>query len=153
MDNAAYCAWITNPVNWGGGIELAILASHYSREIAAWNIETGQCHVFGEERGFSKQVMVIYNGVHYDVLVIASNPRAPLDGDVTEFNPRTKKGKMIIAAARTLVELNNKGAHYVSPSKSKPLKCSDCSTQLSNHQAAQEHATATGHVNFEEVAA
>lgn len=51
MDNAAYCAWITNPVNWGGGIELAILASHYSREIAAWNIETGQCHVFGEERG------------------------------------------------------------------------------------------------------
>ena len=51
MPNAAYCDWIINPVNWGGGIELAILAAHYRREIAAWNVETGQVHVFGEERG------------------------------------------------------------------------------------------------------
>lgn len=51
MENAAYCAWITNPAHWGGGIELAILASHYRREIAAWNLATGACHVFGEERG------------------------------------------------------------------------------------------------------
>lgn len=29
MENAAYCAWITNPTTWGGGIELAILAAHY----------------------------------------------------------------------------------------------------------------------------
>lgn len=26
MPNAAYCHWIVNPVNWGGGIELSILA-------------------------------------------------------------------------------------------------------------------------------
>lgn len=51
MPNAAYCAWINDPVNWGGGIELAILAAHYRREIAAWNIETGEPHVFGEEQG------------------------------------------------------------------------------------------------------
>jgi hypothetical protein len=51
MPNAAYCSWINEPQNWGGGIELAILAAHYRREIAAWNIETGEPHVFGEERG------------------------------------------------------------------------------------------------------
>lgn len=51
MENAAYCAWITNPAHWGGGIELAILASHYRREIAAWNLATGACHVFGEDSG------------------------------------------------------------------------------------------------------
>jgi ubiquitin thioesterase OTU1 len=51
MPNAAYCAWINEPSNWGGGIELAILAAHYRREIAAWNIETGEPHVFGEESG------------------------------------------------------------------------------------------------------
>jgi hypothetical protein len=28
--------------------------------------------------------------------------------DITEFNPRTKRGKMIIAAARKLVELTHK---------------------------------------------
>jgi ubiquitin thioesterase OTU1 len=51
MDNPKYCAWITTPSTWGGGIELAILASHYRREIAAWNLETGACHVFGEDAG------------------------------------------------------------------------------------------------------
>lgn len=51
MENAAYCAWITNPAHWGGGIELAILASHYRREIAAWNLATGACHIFGEDSG------------------------------------------------------------------------------------------------------
>jgi hypothetical protein len=51
MSNEAYCQWITNPVNWGGGIELRILATHYQREISAWNIETGQEHVFGEDGG------------------------------------------------------------------------------------------------------
>lgn len=51
MENAAYCNWILNPVHWGGGIELAILAAHYRREIAAWNLATGACHVFGEEKG------------------------------------------------------------------------------------------------------
>lgn len=109
MENAAYCAWITNPAHWGGGIELAILASHYRREIAAWNLATGACHVFGEERGFTKRVMVIYNGVHYDALAISNGPRTAQEEDVTEFNPRTKRGKQILAAAQKLVQLNRKG--------------------------------------------
>lgn len=53
MSNAAYCDWIMNPVNWGGGIELSILSKHYRREMAAWNIETAKSHVFGEEAGQS----------------------------------------------------------------------------------------------------
>eukprot|EP00878_Enallax_costatus_P028973 GHUV01031343.1.p1 GENE.GHUV01031343.1~~GHUV01031343.1.p1 ORF type:complete len:302 (+),score=53.25 GHUV01031343.1:134-1039(+) len=59
MENAAYCNWITNPVHWGGGIELAILAAHYRREIAAWNLATGACHVFGEEKGESRVLYVV----------------------------------------------------------------------------------------------
>jgi hypothetical protein len=55
MENTAYCSWITNPAHWGGGIELAILASHYRREIAAWNLATGACHVFGEDAGKSER--------------------------------------------------------------------------------------------------
>ncbi|KAI8473030.1 MAG: hypothetical protein J3K34DRAFT_375685 [Monoraphidium minutum] len=116
MSNAAYCAWINEPQNWGGGIELAILAAHYRREIAAWNAESGEPHVFGEEAGYSKQVMVIYNGVHYDALAVTARPNASSwEEDITEFNPRTRRGKMILEAARTLVKLNSK--NFVSPSK------------------------------------
>ena len=109
MPNAAYCTWINEPHNWGGGIELAILAAHYRREIAAWNVESGEPHVFGEDRAFAKRVMVVYTGTHYDALAVTPRPHAAAwDDDVCEFNPRTKKGKMILEAARALVRLNNK---------------------------------------------
>jgi hypothetical protein len=78
MENAAYCAWITNPAHWGGGIELAILASHYRREIAAWNLATGACHVFGEDSGVwgvSHTLCVVWCGVDVGV------PHAGVSGE------------------------------------------------------------------------
>lgn len=59
--------------------------------------------VFVTIAGYTKQVMVIYNGVHYDALAVSSSPRSDPDDDITEFNPRTKRGKMILAAAQQLV--------------------------------------------------
>ena len=58
--------------------------------------------------GHPKQVMVIYNGIHYDALAISPGPRASESEDATEFNPRTKRGKMIMAAAQKLVELTHR---------------------------------------------
>jgi hypothetical protein len=49
-DNAAYCKWISNPAKWGGAIELSILATHYGREIAAYDIQTKRCDVYGQVR-------------------------------------------------------------------------------------------------------
>ncbi|MEW5317672.1 MAG: hypothetical protein WDW38_008954 [Sanguina aurantia] len=51
MGNDEYCAWIRQSHNWGGGIELSILAKGYSKEITAWSIESAQPLVFGEESG------------------------------------------------------------------------------------------------------
>jgi hypothetical protein len=53
--------------------------------------------------------MVIYNGVHYDALAINPAPKAAQEADATEFNPRTKRGKMIIAAAQKLVSAGQQG--------------------------------------------
>lgn len=58
--------------------------------------------------GYAKQVMLIYNGIHYDSLAVSPGPRASEEDDMTEFNPRTKRGKMIMAAAQKLVELTHK---------------------------------------------
>ncbi|KAL6750675.1 hypothetical protein V8C86DRAFT_786592 [Haematococcus lacustris] len=157
--NAAYCAWIIQPMNWGGGIELSILARHYGREIGTWNIESGKQHVFGEEAGYAKQVMLIYTGSHYDALAIAASPRAPEHDDKTEFNPRTKTGKMILAAAQRLVELNRKGGKRFKPgakpdakatTQVRALTCTECNTQCKDQQAAATHAEKTGHNKFAE---
>jgi hypothetical protein len=48
--------------------------------------------------------MVIYNGVHYDALAVTARPNSSnWEDDITEFNPRTRRGKMILEAARQLV--------------------------------------------------
>lgn len=35
---------------------------HYGRELAAWNLETGKCHVFGEDSGYNRRAMLVYTG-------------------------------------------------------------------------------------------
>ncbi len=36
---------------WGGAIELFILAQHFGREIAAYDIRTKRCDVYGQGNG------------------------------------------------------------------------------------------------------
>lgn len=93
---------------------------------------------------------MVYNGYHYDVLVLASSPRAKEDADVAEFNPRTKRGKMIVAAAQKLVEINHRGSKFFSLAKAVKLRCGDCGERLTSQQAAMQHAQATGHTQFSE---
>src|SRR3569833_1355820 len=50
-ENAEYCKWITSPDKWGGAIELAILATYYGREIAAYDIQTKRCDVYAQDAG------------------------------------------------------------------------------------------------------
>ncbi|KAE8686526.1 Detected protein of confused Function [Hibiscus syriacus] len=47
--NAEYCAWILDSDKWGGAIELSILADYYGCEIAAYDIQTTCCDLYGQE--------------------------------------------------------------------------------------------------------
>jgi ubiquitin thioesterase OTU1 len=117
MPNSDYCDWILQPQHWGGGIELAVLSAHYRREIAAWNVRTGACHVFGEEQGLQRRCMVVYDGSHYDALVIrppagwkndAGGKSAGGETTIGEFNPRTRRGRLVAEAAARLVDAERK---------------------------------------------
>jgi hypothetical protein len=46
--NEEYVQWILNPEKWGGAIELSILCDHYAREIAAYDIQTMRCDLYGQ---------------------------------------------------------------------------------------------------------
>uniref|UniRef100_A0A2P2LV57 Ubiquitin thioesterase OTU n=1 Tax=Rhizophora mucronata TaxID=61149 RepID=A0A2P2LV57_RHIMU len=48
MPNEQYCAWIQDSEKWGGAIELSILADYYGREIAAYDIQTTRCDLYGQ---------------------------------------------------------------------------------------------------------
>lgn len=46
--NEEYCRWILDRQKWGGAIDLAILADYYKREIAAYDIQTKRCDIYGQ---------------------------------------------------------------------------------------------------------
>ena len=68
--NAEYCAWIQDPKHWGGAVELSILAKHFGREIAAYDIQTERCDVYGQGDAYEERVMLLYDGLHYDALAL-----------------------------------------------------------------------------------
>ncbi|DBB01393.1 TPA: hypothetical protein ACH3X1_000060 [Trebouxia sp. C0004] len=74
--NAEYRAWILDPKKWGGAIELSIFARHFAREIAAYDIQTKRCDVYGQGEGYQERVMLIYDGLHYDALALAGSHTA-----------------------------------------------------------------------------
>ncbi|CAN6230420.1 unnamed protein product, partial [Urochloa humidicola] len=83
--NEAYCAWILDPEKWGGAIELSILSEYYGREIAAYDIQTTRCDLYGQEKNYSERVMLIYDGLHYDALAMSPAEGAPEEFDQTIF--------------------------------------------------------------------
>ena len=46
---------------------------HYAREIAAYDIQTKRCDVYGQEHGYSERVMLLYDGLHYDAMALAGS--------------------------------------------------------------------------------
>ncbi|PNX54947.1 ubiquitin thioesterase OTU1-like protein, partial [Trifolium pratense] len=75
--NPEYCNWILDPEKWGGAIEHSILADYYGREIAAYDIQTTRCNLYGQEGNYSERVMLIYDGLHYDALAMSPVEVAP----------------------------------------------------------------------------
>ena len=55
--NAEYCAWIQDPKHWGGAVELSILAKHFGREIAAYDIQTERCDVYGQGEAYEERLV------------------------------------------------------------------------------------------------
>ncbi|CAI7732255.1 unnamed protein product [Closterium sp. NIES-54] len=83
--NAAYCQWIARADSWGGGIELAILSDHFAKKIAAFDIQTKRCDVYGQDKPYCETIMLIYDGIHYDALALSPCEGAPEDFDQTIF--------------------------------------------------------------------
>lgn len=74
-----YIQTILKPNAWGGAIELAILAEHYSTEIASVDVETGRVDRFAPPpaRDSGNRAIVIYSGIHYDATSAAPMLDAP----------------------------------------------------------------------------
>ncbi|KAK8941667.1 hypothetical protein KSP40_PGU010753 [Platanthera guangdongensis] len=148
--NDDYCAWITNPEKWGGAIELSILSEYYAREIAAYDIQTSRCDLYGQSKGYRERVMLIYDGLHYDALAMSPFENAPDEFDQTIFVVISNRTiGLVESLALNLVKDAQRKRSYTNTANF-TLRCGVCQIGVIGQKEAVEHAQATGHVNFQE---
>lgn len=147
--NAEYCEWIQSSDKWGGAIELSILCNYYGREIAAYDIQTKRCDIYGQDAGYAERAMLIYDGLHYDALAVSMFEGAPEDLDITIFRQGSEEGRMIDAGAQKLVAEAHVARQFTDTANF-TLRCGVCQIGLKGEKEAMEHAKSTGHSNFAE---
>lgn len=134
-----YATWIRQSTSWGGAIELAIFAEHFSIEFAAVDISTSSTYVFGESRGFLRRGYLLYSGIHYDALAVGEEERL--------FLPSNSDA---LAEAIAIAQTYRESGNYTD-TQSFCLSCDSCGKQVAGQAHAQLHAKQFGHVSFSEV--
>lgn len=146
--NAEYCAWILGPNHWGGAVELSILCKHFETEIAAYDIQTKRCDLYGQDQGYPERVMLLYDGLHYDAMALAK-PGAARGDDATIVRSTGPEAAEADAKARAVVEQAH-AARQFTDTANFALRCLVCQLGLKGEKEAVEHAKTTGHQNFGE---
>eukprot|EP00455_Lapot_gusevi_P000174 TRINITY_DN10072_c0_g1_i1.p1 TRINITY_DN10072_c0_g1~~TRINITY_DN10072_c0_g1_i1.p1 ORF type:complete len:134 (+),score=6.90 TRINITY_DN10072_c0_g1_i1:212-613(+) len=131
---------------WGGAIELSILSEYYATEICAIDIKTLHMYSYGEDKGYSKRVFVLYDGIHYDALALSPSEGAAESLDQTIFDV---EDPFVVAKALEVTH-QLQAAHQFTDVLQFNLRCSICNVGLVGQVEAQQHAQETGHREFAE---
>ncbi|XP_061639611.1 ubiquitin thioesterase OTU1 isoform X2 [Phyllopteryx taeniolatus] len=146
--NEDYCAWIRRDDTWGGAIEVSILSKFYQCEICVVDTQTVRVDRFGEDAGYRKRVLLIYDGIHYDPLQReAPGSRGAPPPPQTVFSTGDD---VILAQALELADEARRKRQFTDVNRF-ALRCMVCQTGLVGQKEAREHARETGHTNFGEV--
>jgi len=123
-----------------------VLAEHYSTELGAVDCQTQRVDLFGEGRGFTERVLLVYDGVHYDLLA-----RAPFAGAPPEFDLRifSTSDEAVVAEAAALARRAQQAGKFTDTG-SFTIRCLVCQCGLTGQAEAVAHAKASGHTNFSE---
>ena len=143
--NNAYCHWIMKPESWGGAIEISILSQYFNVEIAV--VDTQSCRIdrFGEDKFYKERIFVIYDGIHYDPLIM--EPLEPSQSIQTVF---PTSDAAVLGQAMEIASEAKASRQYTDVANFS-IRCLVCQKLLSGQTEAQAHAKATGHINFGEV--
>ncbi|CAI8053835.1 Ubiquitin thioesterase OTU1 [Geodia barretti] len=139
-----YVEWLLRDESWGGAIELSVLSEHYKVELDVVDIQSQRIDRFGEGAGFRDRALLIYDGIHYDPLVMEGVGGA---GGQRMFPVSDAR---ILEKASQLAREAFQARQYTDVAKFS-LKCLACGTGLQGQSEAQRHAMETGHINFGEV--
>ncbi|KAJ1916157.1 hypothetical protein IWQ60_008196 [Tieghemiomyces parasiticus] len=80
-----YSRWILHPRNWGGALELDIMAILFGLQIYSIDIRDLHIDKYGRHQ-YPTRVFLVYTGSHYDAVGLAPTLNMKFEDDVTEFD-------------------------------------------------------------------
>lgn len=143
--NAEYCQWILSERTWGGAIEVSILSKYYNTEIVVVDTQHVLLNRFGESESYTNRILLIYDGIHYDPLVLES-----ISGNNTVLTVFPVSDELILHQALEIAR-EAKASRQFTDLSNFQLRCLTCNQGFESAAAAQQHAKATTHINFGEI--
>merc|ERR1719334_783989 len=140
-----YCNWILKGESWGGAIEVSILSKYYSVEIDVVDTQSGRIDRFGEDMNYLNRIFLLYDGIHYDPLVME-----PLDGSAS-YKTVFSVSDHVVESQALEIAAECKNSRQFTDVANFQLRCITCNKPLKGQKEAQDHATKTGHTNFGEI--
>lgn len=86
ISKADYIQNISENSTWGGAIELKLFSDMFKIQIASLDVRSKRIDIFGEIENYKKRIYLLYNGTHYDPLVMNFTQDSSTDLDITIFN-------------------------------------------------------------------
>ena len=133
---------------WGGAIELRLFSDIFKIKIGSIDVQTNRVDIYGETKLYEKIIYVIYNGVHYDPLVMNFSKTSDKDSDITKFNVDDYN---ILIKFRSLANEFKLRNDYVDFNSIKNLQCENCNQQFKDEVEASNHAKNLNHWNFKQI--
>jgi ubiquitin thioesterase OTU1 len=152
MPRETYCRKIQQEDTWGGYIELHALSQHFEMEFVSIDVQTLRRDKYNE--GKEKRCILVYSGIHYDVLAVTPYVGADPEMDRKVFDvlhlgeDEEEDGGALDAALRLCKELQQR--HYFTDTAGFDVECNTCGQGGNGERWAMQHAQATGHTNFGE---
>ena len=141
-----YIENIQNPSTWGGAIELKVFSDMFQIEIASIDVQSNRVDIFGQDKNYPQRIYVIYNGVHYDPLVMAYT-EDPID-DITSFESDDNE---TLIQFQNYVKMFKEAGDFVDLSNMNKFECQQCQTMFENQEEAFNHAQNYQHWQFNEI--
>jgi len=140
-----YIEFIIDPRNWGGALEVRMFSDIFQKKICCIDVKTNRTDTYGSDADYLHTIYLLYNGVHYDPLVLNFEIDSPSETDITIFD---SYDITILELMKSLVHTYMKKGDYVDFSS---LMCETCNMKFVNQEEAVLHGTTNEHWNFKQI--
>jgi ubiquitin thioesterase OTU1 len=149
MDKEEYMKKMEDPTSWGGAIEIKIFSDILKTQIASLDIQSGRVDIFGETENYTQRIYVLYNGIHYDPLVMSIfGNENNFESDITIFEP-DDYDKLI--KFQNLAEELRKQGKFVDLNNINSYRCCECKEEFQEQKDVMIHGQNNNHWDFEEI--